>query len=253
MYHWILRGEKIILLSPRLFNNIAKLIKKENCFFLANGIDEPNFYNTNIIKKKSENKIPILLFFSSMHSNKGPLILLSALSKLYKRNLHFRAIFAGPWASDNLSKKFFSLVKEYRLNECISYVGPKFGNEKTQLFINSDIFVYPTLNDAFPLVILEAMSYGLPVISTIEGAIPDIVIDGETGFLVQKHDENSLSQAIEILLSDMEIREKFGLAGKERFNKYFRKEIFEKNLCQILSECLKKQINFKPVINIKNI
>ena len=77
--------------------------------------------------------------------------------------------------------QFSEEVDKRNLNDRIAYVGRKVGEEKEAFFRQSDVFVFPTYyyNECFPLVILEAMEYKLPVISTNEGGIPDIVKDGE--------------------------------------------------------------------------
>lgn len=80
---------------------------------------------------------------------------------------------------------------------------------------NMDIFVLPSLSEGMPLVILEAMARGVPVISTNVGGVPEILCDGETGFLVQPEDTVSLSNAICVLLTDKELRNKFAKNAKE--------------------------------------
>ncbi|MCX8490131.1 MAG: glycosyltransferase family 4 protein, partial [Cyclobacteriaceae bacterium] len=98
--------------------------------------------------------------------------------------------------------------------------------------------IHPTLNDAFPLVILEAMQHRLPVISTYEGAIPEIVDDLTTGFLVVKNDVEALVGKIEVLLDNETIRKEMGLAGQRKFLTNYTVEKMEENITKVLHEIL---------------
>ena len=105
---------------------------------------------------------------------------------------------------------------------------------------DADIFVFPTYyhNECFPLVILEAMEQGLPVIATNEGGIPDIIDNGNSGYTVEKNNPSSLASAIERLLKEPELRNSMGVAGRRRFEEKFTEEVFEKRM----KECLEKAI-----------
>lgn len=82
------------------------------------------------------------------------------------------------------------------------------------LYANADLFVLPTRADVSSIVALEAMATGRPVISTRMGGIPDIVREGETGFLVDPDDGAALTQAMETLLADPALRRRMGAAGR---------------------------------------
>ena len=101
--------------------------------------------------------------------------------------------------------------------------------------------LFPTFyhNECFPLVLLEAMEHGLPCISTTEGGIPGIVDDGKTGFLVPKHDVAVLADKILLLLNDSVLRSNMGKVGREKFEKEFTLEVFEKRMVEILSNNVK--------------
>ena len=130
-------------------------------------------------------------------------------------------------------------MQELQLDDCVRYVGEKFGNDKGDIFSNVDVFVHPTLNDCFPLVLLEAMQYSLPVISTLEGGIPDIVDDNSTGFLIPKNDRQALVEKLELLIGDKDLRLKMGLAARQKFDLEFKSDTFETRMTQILHQTLK--------------
>lgn len=116
--------------------------------------------------------------------------------------------------------------------------GKKYNEDKKVFFENADIFIFPTLNEAFGLVLLEAMQHHLPCVSTTEGGIPGIIDEDKTGFLVPKHDAETLAEKIQTLLSDADLRQRMGEAGREKFEKEFTLEVFEKRMAEILKTCV---------------
>lgn len=120
----------------------------------------------------------------------------------------------------------------------VTYVGRKVREEKEAFFRQADIFVFPTYYETFGLVNLEAMEYKLPVISTNEGGIPDIVKDGENGLICEKQNPVSLADCIAKLLDDEELRVKMGNAGYEKFCREFTLDKFENRMRDILNQNL---------------
>ena len=106
-------------------------------------------------------------------------------------------------------------------------------------FLTSDIFILPTHNECFPLVLLEAMQFNLPLISTYEGAIPEIIEDGVNGFLIKKRDSVDLANKIQLLITNPSLRKNMGGKGKAKFEKKYTSSHFEKNMTRILHEISK--------------
>ncbi len=93
--------------------------------------------------------------------------------------------------------------------------------ELVQLFRTSDLFVLPTQAEAFGLVSIEAAATGLPVIGTRVGGQPDIVSEGETGFLIEPNDNHALGQRLSQLLLDADLRRRMGQAARRRAERCF--------------------------------
>lgn len=113
---------------------------------------------------------------------------------------------------------------------------------KSKVFENPPVLpLFSTFyhNECFSLVLLEAMEHGLPCISTTEGGIPGIIDDGKTCFLVPKHDVAVLADKILLLLNDSGLRSNMGTVGREKFEKEFTLEVFEKRMVEILSNNVK--------------
>jgi glycosyltransferase involved in cell wall biosynthesis len=115
------------------------------------------------------------------------------------------------------------------LRNKLFFHGALYGVEKNKILSSSDILVHPTFNDALPVVILEAMSCGICVVSNQEGGIPDLIDDGVDGFLV---DENKTDEYVGVLdyllMNPVEMKVVGGLA-KSKYEKNFnvpRKLVF---------------------------
>lgn len=165
-----------------------------------------------------------ILFLSNLVRSKGPLVLLDALAKLRARGVEVTATFAGGAGADDSAALVQKAAREL---PNVSYVGPVYGEAKWQLYASHDVFVHPTLDDAFPLVVLEAMQHGLPVVSTRVGAIPDIVVDNETGFLVDAGESEALASRIARLVADPALCERFSRVARSRYEAKFTTDRFE--------------------------
>lgn len=122
----------------------------------------------------------------------------------------------------------------------IVYHGKKYNEEKEPYWNNVDIFVFPTQyeNECFALVLLEAMQHKLPVVTTAEGGIPDIIKDGINGFIVSTPQAKDLAEKIKLLLNNPNLRTQFGNTGFEIYKKEFTLTHFENNLKDCLKSCI---------------
>lgn len=238
LYQWAFKDAFVILLSQRLVPDLSGLAPPEKCFFLPNGIRDHASAKNQHRSKKEKNEKPVILYLSNMVVTKGPLLLLESLIELKRSGHDFLGVFAGSWASQQLKCDFHEMVDTNDMAEYIHYIGPKFGDEKDQLFADADIFAFPTCNDTFPLVVLEAMQHGLPVISTYEGGIPDMLANGKTGCLIEKNDIHALTSGLKTLMQDPELRVVLGENARNRYLKRFTVAEFENSLKQILKQCI---------------
>lgn len=138
------------------------------------------------------------------------------------------------------------LRKPYRGGVNLSivfYYGKKYGADKALFFENTDIFVFPTYypNECFPLVLLEAMEYAIPCISTNEGGISDIIEDNRSGCLVPRNDADMLAEKIAFLIDHPEERYAMGRAGREKFKQGFTLSSFEHRIVDVFNDCVHPQ------------
>jgi glycosyltransferase involved in cell wall biosynthesis len=177
----------------------------------------------------------VVSFLSNLFRSKGVLDLMQAAAIVSARYSNVRFRFAGEWWGQEPETKTeaMEIIESKRLRESVEFVGKVLGAEKERFLLDTDIFVFPTWNDSFGLVNLEAMAAGCPVVSTRGvGAIEEVVIDGETGILVEKQNPQQLAEAIIRLIDDPELRVRMGKAGRDRFEKHYT---MEKNIEQMIN------------------
>lgn len=228
LYKLVFKNTKVILLSEHLYFDIKKYVNKENVFICANGIEQQN-YNLSVEKN---DKVQ-LLFLSNILKSKGVFVLLEALSILKKRNVTFHCNLVGG-IGDVSEKDLTQKIIELNLKEYIDYLGSRIAEEKSIIFKKADIFVHPTLRDCFPLVLLEASQYKLPMVSTLEGAIPEIIDQNESGFLVPKNDAIALSEKLEILIKEEALRYRMGENAYQKYLREYTLKAFEQRFITIL-------------------
>lgn len=241
IYRWLLpmvyRHTKVILLSWRLYADIEKVVKREQVMICPNGIPDTNCSKTSV---ERHNDVLHILFLSNLIVSKGVLVLLDALNILKERGYRFVCDFVGGETKELNGRRFAHEIETRGLDGIAVYHGRKYGKDKEDFLQMADMLVFPTyyFNECFPLVLLEAMMYGLPVISTDEGGIRDEVKDGKNGFVVKPHDAIALADAIQRLLDDKDARQTMGAEGRRMFKEQFTMECFENNIKGILNDCI---------------
>lgn len=235
----LFNNSKVILLSRLLYWDIADVCSEINVLYTANGIecilDDPKFNAIDANRfRKGKDETVSLLFLGHMMESKGPLVLLEACRLLRDWGVRFQARFIGAWFNTEFKKDFYQLVEKYGLENNVNTYGEVFGEQKYCLLAGSDIFVHPTLDDAFPLVLLEAMQFGLAVIATRVGAIPEIVDEHLTGIVVPKSDFKQLAAGIGELIADPNLRLEMGRRGREKFLSHYTAKAFVQNVCHCI-------------------
>ena len=240
-YCWLLplvyRNTKVMLLSWYLYDDISKVVGREQVLICPNGIPEiPEA--TNVFERN--NPIPRLLFLSNLIESKGVYVLLDACKILKEKGYQFVCDFVGGETKQITKEIFEEKVRKRGVEHIISYKGRKYGEAKQAEFRNSDIFAFPTFydNETFGLVNLEAMQYKLPIVTTNEGGIPDVVEHMANGLISISRDADDLAKNIAILLNDERLRKVMGEKGYQMYKEKYTLEVFENTFKQCIDSCL---------------
>jgi glycosyltransferase involved in cell wall biosynthesis len=233
IYRWVFRNSSMICLSESLVYDIEAVYSGKP-FIVNNGI--PAISKPERVGREGKNTFSIL-FLSNLILSKGILVFLDAIEVFKSKHTNFIATIVGKEAEISSIELQAEIEKRDLKNE-VFYLGPKYGDEKNQVFMNSDVLVYPTYNDVWGLVIIEAMQFGLPVIATREGAIPLLVEDGVTGLLAEKKNPEQLSDKLYYLYCNREIGKQMGLEGQKIFYNRYTLEKFEENVVKVFDKVL---------------
>ena len=225
LYRKFFNGIKVILLADALYPDVQKYVRREDVYICPNGIPDTTGGKEPIAER--HNKIPHLLFLSNLLVSKGVIVLLDALKILKERGYSFVCDFVGGETDEIDAARFKEEVEQRGLNQLVIYNGKKFGKEKDVYYEKADVFVFPSTNEAFPLVNIEAMEHKIPIISTNVGGIPDEVIDGQNGLISEIKNPMSLADCIAELLNNKELREAMGEDGYKKFKAHFTLQAFE--------------------------
>lgn len=254
-YRWLLplcyKNAKVILLSWYLYPDIEKVVPRENVMICPNGIKvkSSEFRVESQLKVESSseysNKIPRLLFLSNLIESKGVLVLLDALKILKDKGYSFVCDFVGGETKEIDAKRFAEEVEKRGLNELALYQGRKYGEEKEVALTRANVFVLPTMDDCFPLVILEAMEHSKPVVTTPIGGIPDIVDNEVSGLIAKEGDAQSLAESLGRLLKDKKLADVFGENGRKKLLEKYNEKTFETTMQSILTTSVGGRIELK--------
>jgi glycosyltransferase involved in cell wall biosynthesis len=236
LYRLVFHRSRAILLSEHIYPDVQKYIPRNRVYICPNGMPEQELPKTD--KTILPGTAPVqVLFLSNLIRSKGIFELLNACIILKNHRCNFQCTFVGG-IGDVTESEFNHFVKTNGIADCVLYAGKKYGGDKERILATTDIFVHPTYEDCMPLVLIEAMQHALPVISTPEGAIPDMVNDGITGFLVPRKDVTLLAEKIKLLITDPDLRIKMGEAGYRKYQEEFTLKSFEKKFLNIITENL---------------
>lgn len=158
----------------------------------------PVLHIKDIYEKKN-----YVLYAGTVNSRKGYQDLIRAFAMIASKYPLWKLVIAGNGEVD----MGMALAKQLRISSQVEFKGWVSGKEKEQVFSEASIFCLPSYAEGFPMAVLDAWAYGLPVITTPVGGIPDIAKDGKNMLLFNPGDVTMLSKQMDILLSDKNYKE----------------------------------------------
>lgn len=232
---FFVKGVNLVLISQYSKVDFKSIHSYKNIYFLNNGVkDSLGEVEFEEVLKQRILKNPIkVLYLSNMMKGKGYDIALDLAMRCNENHKgRFIFDFAGAWETEEDMTLFDAFVKSNKLENLINYHGLVEGNKKHKLYKDAHFFIFTSrLNEVFPLVLLEALSYGLPILAIEKGGVPEIV-DKEVGMLTTK---DKIGMDLEKFTTKYLNKSRY-IACRERFLTAYQLSVFESNLKSILKE-----------------
>lgn len=222
------KADVVIALSPYWKKEILSALPKLKCDKI-NVLYNPctcEMFPDTYQKKKN------ILFAGAIVERKGYEDLLRAFACVVKTHHDWDLIIAG----DGELNKAKTLVEEFGITDNVKFVGWIRGKDKDRTFKEASVFCLPSYAEGFPMAVLDAWAYGLPVIATPVGGLPDIVVNGKNVLLFPAGNVGALSEKLEQIISNEELRNNVSNGGLELSKTKFDKQIIASQLGDIYSK-----------------
>ncbi len=194
-------------------------------------LDDRKQIKENLFHAKEDTLIVTCI--AELHERKGQIYLIKAIPEIVKKYPNVKFVFVG---AGNEKSNYQNLIKTLKIERNAILIGRQL--DIPHILKSSDIFVLPSLREAFGLVNIEAMISGLPVIATKVGGIPEIVQNYQTGIQIESKSIEQLIKALLVLIESPKIREEMAKKGKLRVKNNFDVKVMAEKYEKIYSDTL---------------
>lgn len=198
-------ADQVIALSEDWKEFLAEYIcDEQKIVVIYNAVKIPEAYQKDYANRK-------MVFLGILGQRKGTYDLIEVLPEILRQYPDCHVYFGG----DGERQQAEQMCREQEIADHVTFLGWVRGAEKEKFLRECSMYVLPTYHEGMPMSILEAMSYGMAVVSTYVGGIPHIIADGENGLLCEAGDQAALKDKLLKLLGDENLR---ALLGQNAYN-----------------------------------
>lgn len=225
----------VIVLGNRWERYIHSIAPKANIHILNNSVNIPE---APVVQKQEEVNV---LFLGVLFQRKGVADMLQAVKKLVDskvlEEISVRFQIGGNGPEEEKLKDY---VSDNHLEQYVNFLGWIDGEKKTEALKKSQVFILPSYNEGLPIAILEAISFGMPVIATNVGSIAEAVLDGKNGFLVTPGDIDGYVNALQQLITDYSLRVSMSKKSRELAKQNYDEKKYFVKLMEVFRSALRK-------------
>lgn len=225
----------VIAVSASWGERLSALAPRERIHVFLNCIDTRAYLPP---EARSANGKANALFIGSVGLRKGAFDLIEAVGQAKARGAKLRTWIAGYEESPGEMDRAQTRVAELQIADMCTLTGKIGAEQKQELLDKAEMFVLPSYNEGLPMAILEALSSGLPVVSTPVGGIPEVIRPDENGYLVEPGDVNSLAEKLALLAGDAALRERMGRRSREIAVNELDASLYVERLCALYARLL---------------
>jgi len=209
--------QAIVLLAQLEATAYRKFVPGARVEIIPNAID---VLPSGRVASRAPSDAPLrIVYVGRLIRAKGIFEILQAVNEVRSRGVTVALTIAGD-GPDAMEMK--RSVSQLGIVQYVRFVGPVFGEDKSRLWAEADVFAFPTFHpEGLPYALLESMAFGVVPISSRVGAIPDVMEDGVHGLLVPAKDPHALADAICRLDSDRPTLERMSRSGQKRIREHY--------------------------------
>ena len=209
--------------ESQMHKDIFFPVKRRIC--ISNGLDVP------VVEQKpneQENDKKRILFIAGLRSSKGVMDIIETAEKLRELGADFVFDVAGAWQEEETRRDFETELSSLNLNDHVILHGRVTGEEKWELYRQAYVFFFPSFYESenFPLVLIEAMAFGLPIVATNWRGIPELVVKDKTGKLCDVGSCDQFSSALNELLNNENLHKGMASLARSRYEKRYTHTAF---------------------------
>jgi colanic acid/amylovoran biosynthesis glycosyltransferase len=244
------RGDLFLCVSERIKKKLIALGCPEQKILVHRcGVDMAEFRRSS--SEPNTNARVSVLTVARLVEKKGVEDGIRAVTKLLKKHdcIDYKIVGDGPLKAD-LQK----LIEELQAGKNITLLGWRRQEEIVELLRQAEIFLAPSVTgktgdeEGIPVTLMEALAQSLPVVSTAHAGIPELVQDGESGFLVPEGDPDALAERLERLVADPELRSRMGRNGRRAVEEHYNIDQLNDRLVEIYQQLVQTDLcNTAPV------
>ncbi len=229
MIRWSLtRADCVIALSKEWSNKLRRMAPRVRIAVVENAVEPAT------CRPSARRPGPVrFVFLARMDEWKGIDDLLAACARLHGEGIEFGLVLAGPAGSAGDQSTLPRKIHGHQLSTVVRYIGSVHGKAKEQLLADADVYVQPSHHEGLPIALLEALAYGLPVVATRVGAVPEVITNGREGLLVESHHPEHLASAMRQMILDTERRRTMSAAARRLAQQRFSLHRFRDDLLEL--------------------
>lgn len=210
-------ADLIVVLTPGWEQWWRQILPNMRYAVVPNAVDLPEAINRSELNNQKDSGKRNVLFMGCLGERKGTYLLISAIPDVLSEQPDTRFFFAG----DGEVEQCTAYAQEMGVSDNCVFVGWANSETKDALLRNADMLVLPSKEESFGIVLLEAMSYGLPVICSDGGFMHEVVDDGGDGIVFPTGDKNALVAAICVLLKNPDKCQAMGRCGRSKVEQLY--------------------------------
>ena len=179
-----------------------------------------------------------ILYVGVLIPRKGVHFLLESFARIADEVKDVKLVLIGKIDDDAYAKTLRKMSQSLGLNQRVTFMAPKKQSELAEFMVRAEVLVLPSLSEALGRVVLEAMACGTPVIGSAVGGIPDMIQEGETGFLIPPGDVHALAERLKWILKHSEKARQLGDSARKFAGEFFSEEQYIQNYSELIQKSL---------------